>query len=131
MRGAIKNVIIATDGSVVSDEAAGLGFCPACKSDTRADAVYVVDMTRLAQLHGYASFAGIKDSLLRETLEEGSKATGHVENLTEGVQVPIEKIILQGDPSAELLRISNESPGSVLARGRTKWPQKVPHRKRC
>ena len=72
--------------TVVSDEAAGMGFCPARKSDARADAVYVVDMTRLARLHGYASFSGIKDSLLRETqtLEEGSKATGHVENLTEG-----------------------------------------------
>jgi len=91
VRGVIKNVIIATDGSVVSDEAARRGFCPARKSGARADAVYVVDMTRLARLHGYASFSGIKDSLLRETLEEGPKATGHVENLTAGVQVPLEK----------------------------------------
>ena len=56
-------------------------------------AVYVVDVARLTHLHGYASFLGIKDSLLRDMLEEGSKATGHVEKLAEEVQVPLEKII--------------------------------------
>jgi nucleotide-binding universal stress UspA family protein len=118
VRGTIKKVIIATDRSEASDGAAEVGIDLARESGSRAAAVYVVDVTRLTHLHGYASFLGIKDSLLRDMLEEGSKATGHVEKLAEEVQVPLRKIILPGDQSAELLRISNESPGSVLARGR-------------
>jgi hypothetical protein len=67
-----------------------------CKSDARVDAVYVMDMIRLAHLHGYASFSGTKANLLRDVLEEGSKATGDVETLTEEFQVPLGKIILLG-----------------------------------
>lgn len=118
MRGTIKKVIIATDGSEASEEAAEMGIDLARISGARAAAVYVVDMTRLAHLHGYTSFAGMKDSLLADMLEEGAKATGHIERLAEEAKVPLEKIVLQGDPSAELLRISLESPGSILVMGR-------------
>ena len=86
-------MIIATDRSEASDGATEVGIDLARESGSRAAAVYVVDVARLTHLHGYASFLGIKDSLLRDMLEEGSKATGHVEKLAEEVQVPLEKII--------------------------------------
>ncbi len=94
MRGTVKKVVITTDRSEASDGADEVRIDLARESGSRAAAVYVVDLTRLTHLHGYASLLGIKDSHLRDMLEESSKATGHVEKPTEGVQVPLEKIIL-------------------------------------
>lgn len=102
----MKEIIIATDGSETSEKAAKVGIETACRSGGRVTAVYVVDVFRLAHLPGYAAFPGLKDKLMELMQKEGREATECVEKQALKAGVPCQKIVAEGDPSDELLRIS-------------------------
>jgi nucleotide-binding universal stress UspA family protein len=102
----MKEIIIATDGSETSEKAAKVGIETACRSGGRVTAVYVVDVFRLAHLPGYTAFPGLKDKLMELMQKEGREATEYVEKQALKAGVPCQKIVAEGDPSDELLRIS-------------------------
>lgn len=111
------NIIIATDGSDPSYQAANQGVEIARLSGGKVVAVYVVDVHRLAQLPGYTAVGGIKDRLLEEMLRHGQEATEMVEHIAGNAGVPCSKVILKGHPSDELLRYSEQSRANLLVMG--------------
>ncbi len=112
-----EKIMIATDGSEASKNAAILGVNMASISCANVTAVYVVDIHRLANLHGYTSFSGLKDKLLGMMLREGEAATSEVEKMASDAGVHCDNLVAQGDPSDELLRISQESKMDLLVLG--------------
>ena len=110
-------ILIATDGSDPSYEAAKFGVEMARVSGGQVIAVYVVDVHRLAQLPGYTGFSGMKDRLLDLMNHEGQEATEEVERMALKAGVPCTKMVLKGHPSDELIRYSQESGADLLVMG--------------
>jgi nucleotide-binding universal stress UspA family protein len=102
----MKEIIIATDGSETSEKAAKVGIETACRSGGRVTAVYVVDVFRLAHLPGYTALPGMKDKLMELMQKEGREAVEYVEEQALEAGISCQKIVAEGDPSDELLRIS-------------------------
>ncbi len=113
----LSKIMIATDGSEASRNAANRGIILAKLSAGKVIAVYVVDTSRLIQLHGYTSLHGFKESLLDAMLKEGDEAVSYIEKKSKQEGVPFEKAILKGNPAEELLRYSKESGVDVLVMG--------------
>ena len=109
--------MIATDGSEASRHAANLGICLAKCSAGKVIAVYVVDMQRLVQLHGYATLHGLKEGLLDAMLKEGEEAVAYIEEKSKKEGISCDKVILKGNPSDELIRYSKESGANILVMG--------------
>src|SRR5512136_1876388 len=102
----IKKIMIATDVSEHSRQAAVVGMELAKLSGAEILAIYVVDIHRLAQLPGYAGMPGIKQSLMELMMREGEKATEDVEKIARENGLLCQKLIARGDPSQELLKLS-------------------------
>jgi nucleotide-binding universal stress UspA family protein len=112
-----QKIMIATDGSAPSYQAAKQGVEIARVSGGQVVAVYVVDVPRLAQLPGYAGISGTKDRLLELMIRQGREATQEVEHIALDAGIPCSKVILKGHPSDELLRYSQESEVDLLVMG--------------
>jgi len=116
----IKKIMIATDGSEPSMKAANAGVEIARRSGGTITAVYVIDVFRLAHLPGYTTFPGVKDKLLELMQREGRKATEEVVEMASEAGVPCQKLVVEGEPGEELIRISSEMDLLVLGSiGRT------------
>ncbi len=113
----LEKIMIATDGSEASRKAATVGVDIARISCSEVTAVYVVDTQRLNSLHGYTSLPGLKDRLLDMMLREGESATSEVAKMASDVGLSSNKVVAEGDPSSELLRISQESCIDLLVIG--------------
>jgi nucleotide-binding universal stress UspA family protein len=113
----INKIMVATDGSDSSELAAQAAIEIAGRSGGSIAAVYVVDVARLVRLPGYASFPGIKDQILTLMQKEGRKATDRIEDLAVKAGVPCQKIVAEGNPSEELLKIADESKVDLLIMG--------------
>ena len=109
--------MIATDGSDASRQAAEIGINLARQSCSRITVVYVIDIHRLINSHGYTSFPGMKDRLLETMQREGESATSEIERMASEAGVQCDKLMAQGDPSDELLRLSEESGMDLLVLG--------------
>jgi nucleotide-binding universal stress UspA family protein len=102
----IKKIMIATDGSDISKKAAMVGIDIASRSNGSVTVVYVMDIFRLAGMPGYTILPGLKEKILNLMREEGHEATRYVEDQARMARVPCHKIVSQGYPSDELLKIS-------------------------
>lgn len=109
--------MIATDGSEASRHAANLGIHLAKCSAGKVIAVYVVDIQRLVQLHGYTTLHGLKEGLLNGMLKEGEEAVAYIEERSKKEGIFCDKVILKGNPSDELIRYSKESGVNILVMG--------------
>ena len=112
-----NKIMIATDGSEASRHAANLGIGLAKCSGGKVIAVYVVDMQRLVQIHGYTSLHGLKESLLDAMLKEGEEAVAYIAEKSEKEGLDWEKAILKGSLAEELLRYSKELDVDILVMG--------------
>jgi len=118
----MKKILIATDGSDTSKRAVLVGIDMARRADGSIIAIYVVDVSRISHLPGYAMIPGIKEKIIGLMEEEGKQATGFAEDRAREANVPCHKIISQGNPSQELLRLSRDLEADLLilgSRGRT------------
>ncbi|HOV82004.1 MAG TPA: universal stress protein [Methanothrix sp.] len=113
----IKKVMIATDGSDAGRKAAAAAVEIARRSGASIIAVYVMDIYRLAHLPGYATLPGLKDKILELMEDEGREATDYVQAIAERASVPCKKILSQGSPAAEILRVSLEEEADMLVMG--------------
>ncbi len=113
----IKNVMIATDGSDAGRQASIAAVDIARRSRGRVIAVYILDIYRLAYLPGYTSLPGLQDKILHLMDDEGRQATDFVEYLAKDAAIPCKKILAQGNPAAEILKISVEEKADVLVMG--------------
>jgi nucleotide-binding universal stress UspA family protein len=109
-----EKIMVAVDGSETSNKAAKAGIELAKLSGSKVTAVYIADVNRLANLAGCGEFS---DQIRECMLKEGKKATGYVKKLSDEAVISCEMIIAEGDPSMELLRISQESGADLLVLG--------------
>lgn len=105
--------MIATDGSETSDKAAKVGVEIARISGGRVTVVYVADTGRLSHLPDDMMLVSIRDLLLRE----GETATTYVKELARKEGVPSERMVVEGKPSDELLRVSKENDIDLMVMG--------------
>jgi len=110
-------IIIATDGSSPSYQAARRGVEIARLSGGLAVAVYVVDVHRLAQLPGSQRSMELKTGWLEQMLRQAQESTETVERIAVNAGVPCTKVVLKGHPSDELLRYSEQSRADLLVMG--------------
>jgi nucleotide-binding universal stress UspA family protein len=113
----IKKILIATDGSDTSKKAVLVGIDMARRAGGSIIAIYVVDVSRISHLPGYAMIPGIKEKIIGLMEEEGRQATGFAEDGAQEANVPCHKIISQGNPSQELLRLSRDLEADLLILG--------------
>lgn len=113
----LKKIMIATDGSDASRKASAFALDIMRGSCSEVTAVYVVDTHRLNTLHGYTSLPGMKDKLLEMMIREGESATSEAAKMASDAGFSSNSIVAEGDPSSELLRISQESGMDLLVIG--------------
>jgi nucleotide-binding universal stress UspA family protein len=109
----IKKIMIATDGSDTSKKAAMIGIDIAHRANGSITAVYVMEILRLVHLPGYATMPGLKEKILELMQEEGQQAMQFVEDQAQMMKVSCQKIVVEGNPSEELLKVS-QMPGMDL-----------------
>jgi nucleotide-binding universal stress UspA family protein len=113
----IKKIMIATDGSDTSNKAAMIGIDIAHRANGSITAIYVMDISRLAHLPGYAAMPGLKEKILSLMQKEGQQATQFVEDHAHMMKVSCQKILAQGNPSEELLKFSQQMGMDLLIMG--------------
>lgn len=110
--------MIATDGSDTSKKAAVIGIDIARRANGTVTAVYVMDISRLSHLPGYATFPGLKEKILALIQDEGRQAIEFVQDRAQVMSVPCNKIIAQGNPGEELLKAAREQEADLLVMGK-------------
>jgi nucleotide-binding universal stress UspA family protein len=113
-----NKIMVATDGSETSENAAKIGIEIARLSGGTVTVVYVVDIMRLAHLPGYANFPGIANQLLDLMHEEEAQTTDRIGTMARAAGVSCNSVSGEGNPSDELLRISQETGMDLLVMGK-------------
>jgi nucleotide-binding universal stress UspA family protein len=112
-----KKIMIATDGSDTSKKAAMIGIDIAHRSNGSITAVYVMEILRLVHLPGYATMPGLKEKVMELMQDEGQQAMQFVEDHAQIMNVSCHKIVVQGNPSVELLKIALSQGIDLLIMG--------------
>ncbi len=94
-----------------------IGIDIAHRANGSITAVYVMEILRLTHLPGYATMPGLKEKVIELMQDEGQQATQFVEDHAQIMKVPCHKIVAQGNPSVELLKISQELGVDLLIMG--------------
>jgi nucleotide-binding universal stress UspA family protein len=113
-----NKIMVATDGSEVSENAAKIGIEIAKLSRGTVTILYVVDILRLAHLPGYANFPGLASQLLDLMHREEAETTEKIEEMARAAGVSCNSMKGEGNPSNELLRISQEAGMDLLVIGK-------------
>lgn len=113
----MKKILVATDGSNTSMTAAEMAVSIGKNSGASVTAVYVIDVKRLTQLPGYASMPGTKDNLMDLMFKEGSEAVAEIKEMARDAGVAFEKIVAEGDPAEELLKLGNDAGFDLIVMG--------------
>ncbi len=117
-----ERILIATDGSKNGEKAAEVGIELAKRSGGKVIIVYVAD------IGGYMSSAGIIppfggvspdaiDTIEASIKEAGEKATLQVNELARASGVTSERLIVEGNPPSEILRLAEDHKVDVIVMG--------------
>jgi nucleotide-binding universal stress UspA family protein len=115
-------ILIPADGSKNSENAAKVGIELAKLSGGKAIIVYVADTGKYISSTGFIPpFGGISpdvvDNIVTSIRDAGEKATLQVNELARESGVTSERLIVEGDPASEILRIAEESKADVIVMG--------------
>jgi nucleotide-binding universal stress UspA family protein len=113
----LKKILVATDGSETSMRAAKNAVSIGKEAGAAVTAVYVVDVHRLAQLPGYTAMPGIKDNLMELMFTEGGEALEEIEDMARDAGVAYERVIAEGDPGEELLKLCSDREFDLIVLG--------------
>jgi len=113
-----EKILIATDGSECSNRAAQAGIDLAKLSGGKVTALYVAQRPA-APIGGLTGgkIDEVVSGMWRAVKEEGERATGHVEEMARRSGVSIEKMVIEGHPASEILRIAEETPMDTIVMG--------------
>ena len=95
-----------------------IGIDIARRANGTVTAVYVMDISRLSHLPGYATLPGLKEKILALIQDEGRQAIEFVQDRAQVMSVPCNKIIAQGNPGEELLKAACEHEADLLVMGK-------------
>ncbi len=117
-----ERILIATDGSKNSEKAGKAGIELAKLSGGKVVILYVVDVGRFISPAGLISpFGGVSpdaiDSVLAGIREVGDKATMQMNELARASGVTSERLMVEGNPPIEILRIAEDKQIDVIVIG--------------
>jgi len=117
-----ERILIATDGSKFGEKAAKVGIELAKLSGGKVIIVYVADINKYTSSAGLISpFGGPSpeaiDNVVANIREAGEKATLHVKELARASGVTSDRLIVEGNPPSEILRIAEGDKIDVIVMG--------------
>jgi len=117
-----ERILIATDGSKNSEKAAKVGIELAKLSGGKVVIVYVADISKYISSAGVIPpFGGVSpdaiDNIAASIRDAAEKATLKVDEMARLSGVTSKKIIVEGNPAIEILRIAEEDKINVIAMG--------------
>jgi Universal stress protein UspA and related nucleotide-binding proteins len=117
-----ERILIATDGSKFGEKAAEVGIELAKLSGGKVIIVYVTDIGKYMPSAGLISpFGGVSpdaiDVVIESIREAGEKAALHVSDLARASDVESERLIVEGNPPNEILRIAEDDKIDVIVMG--------------
>jgi nucleotide-binding universal stress UspA family protein len=116
-----KKIMIATDGSECSRLVADKGIELARLSGGTIYAVYVVSTAYLSSTDGdYFSSMGMNpywESIYEALKNQGHQAVNYVKDLGEMKGINVESVLLEGNPSDELIRYAEEEKMDIVIMG--------------
>ena len=116
-----KKIMIATDGSACSELAADKGIAFAKLSGGTVYAVHVLSNAYLSAMDGSAySSVGMNpywESIQEAFQKHGHQAVNYVKDLGKTKGVNVESILLEGNPSDELIRYAEENKMDLVIMG--------------
>lgn len=116
-----KKIMIATDGSDCSNLAINKGIELARLSGGTVYAVYVMSTAYSFDMDGGA-YSSVSTNpywaSIRKTLKnQGQQAVDYIKNLGEEKGINVQSILLEGNPSEELIRYANEEKMDIVIMG--------------
>jgi nucleotide-binding universal stress UspA family protein len=115
----MKKIIVAVDGSECGMTAARAAVSVGRLYGALIMAIYVAETGRVQQLSKLLAVSGMRELVLEMMRKSGEEATKAVENIAIQSGLQCERMIVEGVPSAELLRRSKELNADLLVLGRT------------
>ena len=117
-----ERILIATDGSKFGEKAAKVGIELAKLSGGKVVIVYVIDISKYISSAGLIPpFGGVSpdaiDSVVAGVRETGEKATLQVNELARAAGVISERLIVEGNPPSEILRIAEDEKIDTIVMG--------------
>ena len=117
-----ERILIATDGSKNSEKAAKVGIELAKLSGGKVVIVYVADIGKYMPSAGVISpFGGVSsetiDYIVARIRDAGEKATLQIDELARSSCVTSERMIVEGNPPNEILRIAEDNKLDVIVLG--------------
>jgi nucleotide-binding universal stress UspA family protein len=115
-----KKIMVATDGSACSGLVAEKGIELARLSGGKIYAVYVVSTDYLVPINGDSfpmSLDPYWESIHEAWKTQGHKAVNSVKNLGEKKGINVEPVLLEGNPSEELIGYAEEEKMDIIVMG--------------
>jgi len=116
-----KKIMIATDGSACSELAADKGIEFARLSGGTVYAIHVISKAYLSAMDGGAYPAlGVSpywESIKEAFQKNGQQALNYVKDLGKNKGVNVESVLLEGNPSEELIRYAEENKMDIIIMG--------------
>jgi nucleotide-binding universal stress UspA family protein len=116
----LKKIMIATDGSDCSRLAVDKGIELAQLSGGTVYAIYVVSTDYLSPIDGDSFSMGVDPywmSMQEAWKTQGQQAVNYVKGLGEMKGINVESVLLQGNPSDELIRYAEEKKMDIIIMG--------------
>ncbi|OPY55082.1 MAG: Universal stress protein [Methanosaeta sp. PtaU1.Bin060] len=117
-----ERILLATDGSKNSEKAGKYGIELAKLSGGKVTILYIVDVGKFVSPVGLISpFGGVSadaiDGVLAGIREIGEKATLHMDELAKASGVASERLMVEGNPPTEILRVAEDKKIDVIVMG--------------
>ena len=115
----LKRILIAYDGSETGLKAAKVGIDLAKIYGAEVLVVYAADTKILDQMGDILLFPGAKEKIEKMMEEQGKEATGKISKLASDAGLRCQEIVEEGDPSSELLKVSERNGADLVVIGST------------
>jgi len=121
-----EKILIATDGSKNSDQAAEVALHLAIASKGAVWVIYVADTGKYIPAGGLVPpFGDVNPYVVDETviglrdfvLNEGQKAAARVEEMAGKLGISCQKLILEGHPASEIIRVAEDEKMDLIVMG--------------
>jgi len=122
----LENILITTDGSKPSEQAAEYGIELAKRIKGKVLALYVADTSKFTSgLSPTDPFLDLSPQVINDAfislrsfaLQEGEIATQMIQELARNSGVPCEKLNIEGYPANEILRVAEDNKVDIIVMG--------------
>ncbi len=122
----LEHILITTDGSKPSEQAAEYGIELAQRLKGKVLALYVADTSKFSSGVGpIGPFLDISPQAINDAftslrcfaLQEGEMATQMIRELAKNSGVPCEKLVVEGYPANEILKVAEDKEIDIIVMG--------------